>query len=146
MNNADKSGGWANPPPEKIKELLKNSKTIAVVGLSPKPDRASNGVSEYLQKQGYRIIPVNPREKEILGEKSYSDLTSIPDRVDIVDVFRRPEAAPGIVEEAIAMGAGAVWLQEGVVSEAAFEAGSRAGLIMIMDRCIFKTHRQLFGD
>jgi predicted CoA-binding protein len=146
MNNTDISGGWANPPPEKIKELLENSKTIAVVGLSPKPDRASNGVSEYLQKQGFRIIPVNPGENEILGEKSYSDLKSIPDRVDIVDVFRRPEAAPGIVEEAIAVGAGAVWLQEGVVSEAAFEAGSRAGLIMIMDRCIFKTHRQLFGN
>ncbi len=126
-----------------IPELLRTAKTIAVVGLSSRVARPSHGVSEYMQKQGYRIIPVNPAEAEILGERAYPDLDSVPEKVDIVNVFRRSEYVPDIVQSAIRIGAQAVWLQEGVVHEAAAEAARAAGLVVIQDRCILKEHRRM---
>ena len=126
-----------------IAELLEGAKTIAVVGLSGKRYRASYGVSEYMQRSGYRIIPVNPEETEVLGERSYPDLDSIPEHVDIVDVFRRSEFVPEIVEAAIRIGARAVWMQEGVVHEEAAHRAEQAGLTVVMDRCILKEHRRL---
>jgi predicted CoA-binding protein len=136
-------GGWKNPSPEEIEILLLKAKTIAVVGLSSNSARASYRVTEYLQSVGYKIIPINPQESEILGEKSFPDLKSVPVPVDIVDVFRRPDAALAIVEEAVAIGAKAVWLQESVISIEAFSKGIEAGMIMVMDRCIYKEHIQL---
>jgi predicted CoA-binding protein len=126
-----------------IPELLKTSRTIAVVGLSNKRFRPSYGVSEYMQRNGYRIIPVNPFEKAVLGEKCYPDLDSIPERVDIVDIFRRAEFVPEIVEAAIRIGARAVWMQEGVVHEEAAARARGAGLDVVMDRCILKDHRRM---
>ena len=129
-----------------ISELLKTSRTIAVVGLSNKRFRPSHGVAEYMQRNGYRIIPVNPFEQTVLGEKCYPDLDSIPDRVDIVDIFRRPEFVPEVVEAAIRIGAKAIWMQEGVVHEEAAERARAAGLFVVMDRCILKDHRRVaFG-
>ena len=129
-----------------IPELLKTSRTIAVVGLSSKRFRPSYGVSEYMQRNGYRIIPVNPFEQALLGEKCYPDLDSIPERVDIVDIFRRAEYVPEIVEAAIRIGARAVWMQEGVVHPEAAERARGAGLDVVMDRCILKDHRRMgFG-
>jgi uncharacterized protein len=126
-----------------IPELLRSSKTIAVVGLSSKRFRASYGVSEYMQCAGYKIIPVNPNEREVLGERSYARLEDIPEHVDIVDVFRRPEHVPAIVDSAIRIGAGAVWLQEGVIHEEAAKRARDAGLFVVQDRCILKDHRRL---
>jgi len=126
-----------------IPELLKTSRTIAVVGLSSKRFRPSYGVAEYMQRNGYRIVPVNPFEQTVLGEKCYPDLDSIPERVDIVDVFRRPEFVPEIVEAAIRIGARAVWMQEGVVHEGAAERARSAGLTVVMDRCILKDHARM---
>jgi predicted CoA-binding protein len=126
-------------------ELLRTARTIAVVGLSSKKWRASHGVSEYMQSQGYRIIPVNPEETEVFGERAYPDLESVPDKVDIVNVFRRSEFVPAIVESAIRIGARAVWLQEGVYHAAAAARASEAGLTVIMDRCILKEHRKLIA-
>ncbi len=126
-----------------IPELLKTSRTIAVVGLSSKRFRPSHGVAEYMQRNGYRIIPVNPFEQAVLGEKCYPDLDSVPERVDIVDVFRRAEFVPEIVEAAIRISARAVWMQEGVVHEQAAERARGAGLVVVMDRCILKEHRRL---
>jgi predicted CoA-binding protein len=127
----------------RIDAVLRSCRTIAVVGLSGRRFRPSYGVAEYLQKAGYRIIPVNPRESQILGEKCYPDLESIPDAVDIVDIFRRPEFVPDIVEAAIRIGAKAIWMQEGVVHEEAARRAEAAGLVVIMDRCILKDHRRL---
>jgi hypothetical protein len=126
-----------------IEELLRTSRTIAVVGLSSRRSRPSYGVSEYMQSVGYRIIPVNPRESEVLGEKAYPDLDSLPVPVDIVDVFRRPEYVSEIVEAAIRIGARAVWMQEGVVHEDAAARAFAAGLTVVMDRCILKEHRKM---
>jgi predicted CoA-binding protein len=125
-----------------IPELLAASKTIAVVGLSSRRTRPSYGVSEYMQSQGYRILPVNPNETEVLGEKAYPDLGSVPEKIDIVDIFRRPEHVPAIVEAAIRIGARAVWMQEGIVHEQAAERARAAGLEVVMDRCILKEHRR----
>ncbi|MFH2035491.1 MAG: CoA-binding protein [Candidatus Zixiibacteriota bacterium] len=138
---------WKNPSPEKITELFRKSKTIAVVGLSAKPERPSHGVSKYLQDHGYKIVPVNPNETEILGEKVFSDLASIPDidDVDIVNIFRRPEEVPGIIDSAIDLGVKAIWMQENVISIPAFKAGELAGVFMVMDRCMFKEHIRLIG-
>ena len=127
--------------PEIIEKIVKDFKTIAVVGLSDKPERPSYGVAKYLQDQGYRIIPVNPRVTEVLGEKAYPDLKSIPEKVEIVDIFRRSEDIPPIVDEAIEIGAKAVWLQEGIVNEEAGEKASESGLLVVMDRCMLKEHR-----
>jgi uncharacterized protein len=121
-----------------ITELLATSKTIAVVGLSSKTHRASFGVSQYLQSSGYRIIPVNPNEAEILGEKCYARIEDIPEKIDIVDVFRRSEFVAEIVDAAIRIGARCVWMQEGVEDEASAERARTAGLIVVMDTCIAK--------
>ena len=126
-----------------IPEILKNSRTIAVVGLSGNPMRVSNGVSAYMQRSGYRIIPVNPQETEVLGERSYARLEDVPDKIDIVNVFRRPEFTPEIVESAIKVGAKTVWMQEGVVNEAAASRAREAGLEVVMDKCILKEHRKM---
>ncbi len=126
-----------------IAELLKSSRTIAVVGLSSRRFRPSYGVAEYMQRNGYRIIPVNPFVETVLGEKCYPDLESIPERVDIVDIFRRSEFVPEIVDAAVRIGARAVWMQEGVVHEEAAERARAAGLEVVMDRCILKDHRRL---
>ena len=124
-------------------DILKSSKTIAVVGLSPKTDRPSHEVAEYLQQQGYKIIPVNPRATEILGETSYPDLASIPMKVDLVDIFRKSEDVPPIVDEAINIGANAVWMQEGIVNEEAADRATKAGLPVIMDKCTLKVHQKM---
>lgn len=124
-------------------DILNFSETIAVVGLSPKTDRPSHEVAEYLQQQGYRIIPVNPRATEILGEKSYPDLTSIPHKVDLVDIFRRSEDVPPIVEESIKIGAKAVWMQEGIVNEEAAAEARNARLLVVMDKCTLKVHERM---
>ena len=126
-----------------IPELLRGSKTIAVVGLSNKRTRPCYGVAEYMQRAGYRIIPVNPNETEVLGEKAYAALEDVPEHVDIVDVFRRSEFVPEVVESAIRVGARAVWMQEGVVHEEAAERARKAGLTVVMDRCILKDHSRL---
>ena len=123
-----------------IAQILRTSKTIAVVGLSGRPQRPSFGVSEYMQSAGYRIIPVNPSETEVLGEKSYARLEDIPDPVDIVNIFRRSEFVPEIVESAIRIGARAVWMQEGVMHPAAADRARQAGLFVVMNSCILKEH------
>jgi predicted CoA-binding protein len=131
-----------NQDPE-MAALLRTSRTIAVVGLSHKRSRPSYGVSEYMQNAGYRIIPVNPLETEVLGEKAYATLEEIAEPVDIVDVFRRSEFVSEIVESAIRIGAKGIWLQEDVVHEQAASRGREAGLTVVMDRCILKEHRRL---
>ncbi|MDX2181201.1 MAG: CoA-binding protein [Bryobacteraceae bacterium] len=128
-----------------IPELLANSKTIAVVGLSSDPLRPSFGVSEYMQSVGYRIIPVNPAETEALGEKSYARVTDILEPVDIVNVFRRPNQVMAVVEDAIAKGAKAVWMQLGIVNEEAAAKARAAGLFVVMDKCILVEHKRLRG-
>jgi uncharacterized protein len=128
---------------KQITEILHNSRTIAVVGLSGKRYRPSYGVAEYMKRAGYRIIPVNPHETEVLGERCYPDLDSIPEPVDIVDVFRRSEFVPEIVEAAIRIGAKMVWMQEDVYHEDAARRAQEAGLAVVMDRCILKDHRRL---
>jgi len=128
---------------KQISEILRVCRTIAVVGLSAKRYRPSYGVAEYMQRAGYRIIPVNPHETEILGEKCYPDLESVPGPIDIVDIFRRSEFVPEIVEAAIRKGAKVVWMQEGVIHEEAARRAEEAGLEVVMDRCILKDHRRL---
>ena len=123
--------------------VLRSARTIAVVGLSSKRFRPSFGVAEYMQSSGYRIIPVNPFETEVLGEKAYPELDRVPGAVDIVDIFRRSEFVPEIVEAAIRIGARAIWMQEGVVHEEAAARARAAGLEVVMDRCILKEHRRL---
>jgi predicted CoA-binding protein len=126
----------------RISEILHTCRTIAVVGLSGKRYRPSHGVAEYLKRAGYRIIPVNPMEDEVLGERSYPDLDSVPEHVDIVDIFRRSEFVPAIVEAAIRKGAKVIWMQEGVIHEDAGRRAEEAGLVVVMDRCILKDHRR----
>lgn len=126
-----------------IAELLRQARVIAVVGLSGKKWRPSYGVSEYMQRAGYRIIPVNPNEESVLGEKAYRSLEEVPEKVDIVNIFRRAEFVPEIVEQAIRIGAKAVWMQEGVFHEEAAKRARQAGLTVVMDRCILKEHRRL---
>ena len=124
-------------------EILNSSRVVAVVGLSAKPDRPSHRVADYLKAQGYRIIPVNPAESEILGELCYPDLASVPESVDVVDIFRRSEEVLPIVREAIKIGAKAVWIQEGVIDEEAAARAREAGLMVVMDKCMLKEHRKL---
>jgi len=126
-----------------IAELLASSKTIAVVGLSSKPFRPSFGVSQYLQSAGYRIIPVNPNESLILGEKCYARLEDIPEKIDIVDIFRRSELVPEVADAAIRIGARAIWMQEGVENEPAAARARSAGLFVVMDLCIAKELHKL---
>ncbi len=129
---------------DEIAELLKQSKTIAVVGLSSSPLRPSHGVSAYMQSHGYRIIPVNPDIKGALGEKAVASLADVPEKIDIVDVFRRSEFVPEIVDEAIRLKVTAIWLQEGVIHQEAAEKARKAGIMVVMDKCILKEHRARF--
>jgi len=129
-----------------ILELLKNYKTIAVVGLSSNPMRPSFGVTEYMQGMGYRIIPVNPNEREVLGEKSYARLEEVREKIEIVNVFRRAEEVPAVVESAIRVGAKVVWMQQGVENEEAAEKARAAGLVVIEDACILVEHRRRVGE
>jgi hypothetical protein len=126
--------------PEVIQRILDECRTIAVVGLSSDPTRPSYGVARYLQQRGYRIIPVNPNEREVLGEPAYASLAEAPEKFDLVDIFRRSDEAGDHVDEAIRLGAKAVWLQESVIDEAAAERAAEAGLLVVMDRCILKEH------
>lgn len=126
-----------------VENLLRSAKTIAVVGLSGSPWRASHGVAEYLQSVGYRVIPVNPNETEVLGEKAFATLDEVPVAVDIVDIFRQPQFVPEIVEAAIRIGARCVWMQDGVVHEEAAKKARDAGLEVVMDRCILRDHTAL---
>jgi uncharacterized protein len=128
---------------EELKEILTTTKTIAVVGLSDKPDRPGHTIPAYLQQQGYRIIPVNPKLTEALGEKAYASLRDIPELVDVVEIFRRAEDIPPIVEEAIAIGAKIVWMQSGIVNEEAAAHAESAGLTVVMDTCMGETHQRL---
>jgi len=132
------------PQSDAITELLKRSKTIAVVGLSNNPLRPSHGVSAYMQSHGYKIIPVNPRVKESLGEKAYPSLLDVPDPIDIVNIFRRPEFVEEIVDRAIQVKIAAIWMQEEVIHEQAADKARRAGIFVVMDRCILKEHRARF--
>jgi predicted CoA-binding protein len=125
---------------ETIKRILDDCRTIAVVGLSSKSTRPSHGVAGYMQRAGYRIIPVNPNETEVLGEKAYASLKDVPERIDLVDVFRRSDEAGAVVDDAIAIGAKAVWLQEGVVDNEAAQRALNAQLLVVMDRCWLKEH------
>lgn len=125
---------------ERIADLLKQSKTIAVVGLTDNPLRPSYGVSSYMQSQGYRIIPVNPNVRDSLGEKAYANLLDVPEKIDIVNIFRRPEAVPEVVDEAVQLNVPAIWMQEGVVHEEAAEKARKAGIFVVMDKCILKEH------
>jgi predicted CoA-binding protein len=127
-----------------VREILEIYKTIAVVGLSSSTWRASFGVSRYMKNVGYRIIPVNPNETEILGERAFANLEEIPEPIEIVNIFRRPEYVPDIVESAIRCAAKVVWMQEGVIHERAAERARQAGLEVVMDRCILKEHMRLF--
>jgi uncharacterized protein len=126
-----------------IAEILRTSKTIAVVGLSSRRFRPSYGVSEYMQTSGYRIIPVNPKESEVLGEKAYATLDEVPEPIDIVNIFRRPEFVPEVIDAAIRKGARVIWMQEGIEHQEAAKKAEAAGLTVIMDRCILKEHRKL---
>ena len=130
------------PVTDEITELLKRANTVAVVGLSDSPLRPSHGVAAYMQSQGYRIIPVNPTIKGALGEKAVGALSEIQEKIDIVDVFRRPEWVPEVVDEAIKLGVPAIWLQEGVIHEEAAAKARKAGILVVMDKCILKEHRQ----
>lgn len=133
----------ANPPDEALRTLLTNARTIAIVGASGNPERASYGIMQKLQKVGYTVIPVNPREPEVLGEQSYASLKDIPVPIDIVDVFRRPEDTPAIADEAVAVHAKALWLQTGIASEEAAARATAGGLLVVMDACIGATHAML---
>ena len=126
-----------------IKRILEECRTIAVVGLSSNPMRASNGVAGYMKRQGYRVIPVNPNEQEVFGEKAYASLADVPEQIDLVDVFRRSSEAGAAVDEAIRVGAKAVWLQEGVIDHAAAGRALDAGLLVVMDRCWLKDHARM---
>jgi predicted CoA-binding protein len=132
-----------NPSDQELKQLLTNATTIAMVGASSNPEKDSHGIMQKLQRAGYRVIPVNPRETEILGEPSYPSLLDVPERIDIVDVFRRAEDAPGIADEAVTIGAKALWLQSGITSEDAAARAVKGGLIVVMDTCIGATHSLL---
>ncbi len=133
-----------HPQEDPITALLKSAKTIAVVGLSCDPMRPSHGVSAYMQNHGYRIIPVNPLIESCLGEKAYPSLLDVPEKIDIVNIFRRPEFVPEIVDQAIQLKVPAIWMQEEVVHDKAAEKARRNGILVVMDRCILKEHRARF--
>jgi len=136
-------GAFAESDP--IRDLLTRAKTIAVVGLSDSPLRPSHGVSAYMQAQGYKIVPVNPKISEALGERSYPSLLDVPDKIDIVNIFRRPEFVEEIVEQAIQLKIPAVWMQEDVINQRAAEKARKAGMFVAMDLCILKEHKVRFG-
>ena len=132
-------------PADPIRDLLTWAGTIAVVGLSDSPLRPSHGVSAYMQTHGYKIIPVNPNVREVLGEKSYHSLVEVPEKIDVVNIFRRPEFVEEVVDQAIRLRIPAVWMQEEVINERAAEKARTAGRFVVMDRCILKEHRARFG-
>jgi predicted CoA-binding protein len=136
---------FENPSAEARHDLLKNVKTIAVLGLSPKPDRPSFMVAQAMQRFGYRIVPVRPATAEVLGEKAYAKLDEVPDKIDLVDVFRAAEHLDAIVDECIALHIPAIWIQEGIVNEAAAQRARDAGMTVVMDRCIYKDYLTLCG-
>lgn len=145
MNDQKCEFPLTNAGAEEIADIVSAARTIAVVGLSDKPDRDSYHIAAYMQKHGYRIIPVNPAVTEVLGEKAYPDLAAIPSdiAVDIVDIFRKPDAIPAIVEQAVARGAGTVWMQKGLAHNAAADRARAAGLRVVMDRCLMVEHARL---
>ena len=128
-----------------VREFLKGVKTIAIVGLSSNPMRASHGVAQYLQSRGFKIYPVNPNETEVLGERAYAKLEDIDNPIDLVDVFRRPEYVSGVVDSAIQKGARCLWLQQGVTHPEAEKRATQAGLLVVSDRCLYREHRRLLG-
>ena len=128
---------------EKLREILLSAKTIASVGLSSNQGKESFWIASYLKEQGYRVIPVNPTADEILGEKSYPDLQSVPEKIDVVQIFRKPEDVPPVVDDAIQVGAKVVWMQEGIVNYEAAQKAEEAGLQVVMDACMRSTHRRL---
>jgi uncharacterized protein len=131
--------------PDPIRELLQRATTIAVVGLSDNPLRPSHGVSAYMQTQGYKIVPVNPNIRESLGETSFPSLTDVPEKIDIVNIFRRPQFVEAIVDQAIQLKIPAVWMQEDVINDRAAEKARKAGIFVVMDQCILKEHKERFG-
>ena len=135
----------SSPQPDPIADLLKRSKTIAVVGLSNSPLRPSHGVSAYMQTNGYHIIPVNPEIKGALGEKAYASLLDVPEKIDIVNIFRRSEFVDEVVDQAIQLKVPAIWMQEEVINEKAAEKARKAGIFVIMDHCILKEHKARLG-
>ena len=132
-----------NPTTEEIRALLTNATTIAMVGASSSPEKASHGIMKKLQRAGYHVIPINPRETEVLGEKAYASLVDVPEHVDIVDVFRRSEDTPPIADEAVKIGAKALWLQTGIANDDAAARAAAGGLMVVMDACIGATHALL---
>ena len=137
---------FRNPSDAEIGALLERARVIAVVGLSPKPDRPSHGVARALQRFGYRVIPVRPAVASVLGEKAYPDLRAVPEKIDLVDVFRAPEHVDAIVDECIALAVPALWLQDGVVNEPAAARAQAAGILVVMDRCVYREYLRLFGE
>jgi hypothetical protein len=133
----------SNATSEELRRILRTYKTVAVVGLSDRPDRDSHRVAAYLQQHGYRILPVNPNVATVLGEPAYPGLREVPVPVDVVDIFRKPDAVPEIVEDAIAMGARVIWMQEGIAHNAAADRARAAGLEVVMNKCMLKEHRKL---
>lgn len=134
---------FENPPNEELRKLLREARVIAMVGASSTPDRPSHGIMQKLLGAGYRVIPVNPNEKEVLGQRAYAALADVPEKIDIVNVFRRPELTPDIAQEAVAVGAKALWLQVGMANDEAATTASAAGLTVVMDNCIGVTHALL---
>jgi predicted CoA-binding protein len=134
---------YTNPSNDQLKRLLTSATTIAIVGASGNPDKASHGIMRKLQTAGYKVIPVNPKELEVLGEPAYASLLDVPERIDIVDVFRRPEDTPAIADDAVKIGAKALWLQSGITSDEAAARASAGGLTVVMDACIGATHAML---
>lgn len=141
------SGPFRNPDTATIKALLERVRTVAVVGLSPRPDRPSHGVARAMQNYGYRIIPVRPAVKEVLGERAYPDLRQVPDpgRIDLVDVFRNPDQVDPVVDACIELKMPALWLQDGVINEPAAKRARDAGILVIMDRCLYRDYAMLVG-
>lgn len=136
---------YENPPSDEIKKILENSKKIAIVGLSPKEERDSHRVAKYLMETGYKIVPVNPGQREILGEACFKTLKDIPFKVDLVDLFLNPQRVPPVVDQAIEFGAPVLWMQIGVIHEEAAQKARKAGLAVVMDRCMMREHKKLFG-
>ncbi|MGE5241268.1 MAG: CoA-binding protein [Bacteroidota bacterium] len=136
---------FQNPTEEQIEDLLKRVRSIAVVGLSPRPNRPSHQVASQMQRFGYRIIPVRPAVDSVLGEKAYASLEKLPERVDLVDVFRAPEHVDAIVDHCIRLGLPAVWLQDGVVNVPAARRARDAGMFVVMDRCVYRDYLRFFG-
>ena len=134
---------FANPEPDQIRDLLKGVKTIAVVGFSPKPGRPSHNIARAMQRYGFRIIPVRPGISEGLGEKAYPDLASVPDRIDLVNVFRASDNVPPVVDQCVRLGLKAIWMQDGVINEPAAARAAEAGMTVIMDRCILRDYTRL---